>query len=160
MKKGFTLFELLCVLALISVLIMFAGPSVQGYIRKDRLRLATESLINDLRYAKMHAITTNTPEVKVYFEKLDGKPDYNGYWIYTGDVFSRMTLKRVKLPEGVVIFEGTGGSTFNTDKIITFTDQGNITPFACTIALKDLSTGGKKYITLTIGFTRIKEVKR
>lgn len=68
-----------------------------------------------------------------------------------------MSLKKVNIPKGVLICTRGEGSTFNVDDKIIFKPAGNVAPFACTIALKDVDSGKKKYITLTIGFTRIME---
>lgn len=158
MKKAFTLIELICILGIISIVFGIAYPTIKFYIRKDKLRMATETLINDLRYAKMYAMTNNNQGVNVRFENSGGIGGFDSYLIYNPSNMAKMTIKKVSLPSGVRICSRNEGSTFNTDNIVTFKPEGNVSPFACTIVIKDIFTGKKKYITLTIGFTRIMEV--
>lgn len=161
MKKGFTLIELICVLAVISIILAIASPSIKAYMRKDRLRISTEKLVNDLRYAKMYAMSKDAPEIRVMFEKDAGKENYSGYRIYNPSDMANPTLKRIKLPEGVEVCSRLNGSTFDSATgTISFTPSGGIMPFACTVVLLDRDTGEKRYVTLTIGFTRIMEVAR
>lgn len=161
MKKGFTLIELICILAIISIILAIASPSIGAYMRKDRLRLAAERLVNDLRYAKMYAMSKDAPEIRVMFERDAGKENYSGYRIYNPSDMGNPTIKGIKLPEGVEICSRLNGSTFDsTSSTITLTSSGGIMPYACTVALRDRDTGKKRFVTLTIGFTRIMEVAR
>lgn len=159
MKKGFTLVELLCILGLISLILMIASPSLGAYMKRDRLRLATERLINDLRYAKMYAMSRGEVSI-VGFEKKQGELDFSSYRIFYKRNGIRTTLKRVILPESVVICRQGDDSSFDGSNEIGFDPLGIVLPRACTIALKDLKTGEKKTITLTIAFSRIMEVVR
>lgn len=157
MKKGFTLLEVICTIALISIISLIAYPSFSHYLKKDRLKVVTEELIQNLKYAKTYAINHDASSVNLLFQSSDNRKGYNSYWIYMPSGGYNMTLKKVKLPKGVWICTHGEGSTFNIDDKIIFKPGGNVAPFACTIALKDIDTRKKKYITLTIGFTRIME---
>ncbi len=157
MKKGFTLIEVICVIAVLSILFAISYPSYNHFLRKDRLKTATQELIENLKYAKTYAINHDASSVNVLFQSSDESKGYDSYWIYMPSGGYSMTLKRIYLPKGVWIGARGEGSTFNIDDKIIFKPAGNVAPFACTIALKDLDTGKKRFITLTIGFTRIME---
>lgn len=157
MKKGYTLIELILVLSIITILCAVIYPSYTHYLRKDRLKVVTQELIQNLKYAKTYAINHGDNFVNVLFQSSEETKGYDSYWIYMPSGGYNMTLKRVNIPKGVWICTRGEGSTFNYDNRIIFKPAGNVAPFACTIALKDSDTGKKKYITLTIGFTRIME---
>lgn len=157
MKKGFTLVELMCVISIILIMCGAAYPTIGSFLRKDRLKRATQELVVDLKYAKTYAISHHSSPVSILFEARAGGGGFDGYWIYLPSGGYSMTLKRVYLPKGVIICPRGDGTTINIDNKLYFKPGGNVAPFACTIALKDLDTGIKRYITLTIGFTRIME---
>lgn len=152
MKKGFTLVELICVISIMVIIGAISYPSVSAFLRADRLNTATDTLINDLRYAKMYAITNNI-DVKVLLNRLGASYEYDGYKIYLGPT---MTIKQVKFPLNVYV-DGIH-STFDTNGKMEFNTSGSVSPFACTIMLKDRETGKTSEITLTIGYTRIMKV--
>lgn len=160
MKKGFTLIELIVVIGIISIILAISKPSVIAYIRRDRIAISTDKLINDLKYAKMYAMSNDDSSIYIRFYKAFGSYEYDSYAICDGNRLTNNILKKVKLPDGVRICARGDGSTFDITEKITFQSAGNVSPFACTIALKDLDTGEKTYITLTIGFTRIMEIKK
>ncbi|TDT61966.1 GspH/FimT family pseudopilin [Fonticella tunisiensis] len=158
MKRGFTLIEILCVLAIVSIISAISYPDVKRILLKDRLDITASKLVNDLRYAKMHAVTQGTSSVSVIFLKENSSDDYNGYWIYKPSNLSSMELKKVYLTDEIYISRSE--STFSITNKIQFNTNGSISPHACSIVLKDRQTGKSIKITLTIGYTRIMIVKR
>ncbi|VAW80028.1 hypothetical protein MNBD_GAMMA15-757 [hydrothermal vent metagenome] len=62
--EGFTLVELLVVLAIAALLIGIAAPAMARFLDNARLRAATEDIARELVQARSHAITFNTP---IYF---------------------------------------------------------------------------------------------
>lgn len=71
---GFTLIEVMIVLALMAIMAAFAAPSLQGYMTKNRLSGAARVVMTDLMQARSLAATENT-RFKVTFSG-------NSYTIY------------------------------------------------------------------------------
>lgn len=64
--KGFTLVELMIVVAIMGILTMIAIPSYQIYMGKSRLNGAARMVMSDLMAARMKAVSLNQ-KVKVSF---------------------------------------------------------------------------------------------
>lgn len=159
--RGFTLIELLCTIAIMSIIAAISYPDVETYINKDRLDIAAWELVNNLRYAKMYAISKNVTAVHVMFLGDTGDGEYKRYIIYTLPAQgSSMTLKDVNLPENVCIcrYKSTFSRPNSENKLI-FKTNGSVNP-ACTITLLDKKTGEESAVTLTIGYTRIMKVNQ
>ena len=55
-KSGFTLFEMLITVALVSILVAFAIPSMREFSKNDRLTTNINNLIGHLAYARSEAV--------------------------------------------------------------------------------------------------------
>lgn len=139
LKKAFTLIEVICVISILSIICAIAYPSYSYFLKKDRLKITTQELIQNLRYSKTYAINHDS-NVNVLFQTSNESKGYDSYWIYAPSGGYNMTLKQVSLPKRVWICIRGDGSTFNIDNRIIFRPAGNVAPFACTVALKDLDT--------------------
>jgi prepilin-type N-terminal cleavage/methylation domain-containing protein len=62
-KKGFTLLELIIVIALMGIIMMIALPGIQTWMSKCRLNGAARQIMADLTYARMMAVSENHPFV-------------------------------------------------------------------------------------------------
>lgn len=155
MKKGFSLIEIVCVLAMTCIMVSILTPVLSTFVKQNQLNTATDVLINDLRHAKMLALSRNQTVITVFFTLDEKNENYIEYYIYDTLNQGQKVIRRVKMPNRIVISKKD--STFSLHKV-TFTKHGGVTPNACTITLEDLDTGRKNKITLTIGFTRIMKV--
>lgn len=59
-SQGFTLLELMVVVALIGVLTMLAAPSISLWLQNIRIRNASEAMLNGMQTARMEAMRRNT----------------------------------------------------------------------------------------------------
>lgn len=104
----------------------------------------------------MLAINNGVYDVNVLFTiGKDGK-NFDGYIIYSSNI-NQVIIKERKFNNDIVISKKN--STIPVDAKIRFNVNGSISPHACTIALFDLGQNVTRKITLTIGYTRIMEVK-
>lgn len=87
--SGFTLLELMVVIAVIAILAALAVPSFNTTLDKQRITGAAEAVLADLRWARAEAIKRNT-EVRVTFTA--GSP-----WSYTID-----TVPALAAPDGIL----------------------------------------------------------
>ena len=76
--KGFTLIELMIVIAIMGIIATMAVPSYQTFMAQRRLNGAARQVMSDLMAARMQAITQNN-EFKVFF------PDNHQYQILDDD---------------------------------------------------------------------------
>ena len=81
-NHGFTLIELMVVIAVVAVILTLAAPSFYGFILKQRLRSITAQLVTDLQFARSEAAARNTP-VRVRFS-YSVVPTLTCYILYTG----------------------------------------------------------------------------
>ncbi len=73
--KGFSLIELMIVLALGGILLALSTPAIGRYLVEARLRHSASKLANEIRVARQKAVTTNS---RIWFWTW---ADVNYYWI-------------------------------------------------------------------------------
>ena len=112
-RRGFTLIELMVVLAVAAVLLSTAMPSFLESTARSRLEGAVNELAVDLQYARSEAVRERATIV------LQVAPDGVSYAIRS----PHATLKTVALPAGVTLGAGT---TVRYDALRGLADAVNI----------------------------------
>ena len=83
--SGFTLVELMIVIAVSAIIVMFAVPGVLGWMPNYRLKGAANDLYSNLQWAKLNAVKENK-EWAVVFDTANGQyhicsdPGADGLW--------------------------------------------------------------------------------
>ena len=145
--RGFTLMEIMTVIAVVGILSAIAIPNFFAWRESAKLRGATQDLMSDLSMARMHAIKTGEV-VKVLFAN-------DGYTIFIDDNdddavdAGEDVLRGKKYSPGVVM----DAATFSSDKT-TFHRSGAVSP-AGSVTL-DRGSGQKmKIIVNMVGRIRV-----
>lgn len=82
--KGFSLAEMLVVVAILGMIVAFGLPAFQNYLQSYKLRSSANQIVNDLRAVRQTATTENIP-MKISFDVDTDNPSidtYNMYWVY------------------------------------------------------------------------------
>jgi type IV fimbrial biogenesis protein FimT len=78
-RHGFTLIELMVVLAIVAVILTIAAPSFRGVIEMKRLRGIQAQIVTDMQYARSEAVSRDT-----YMRVIFGSSaEMSCYTIYT-----------------------------------------------------------------------------
>lgn len=75
-RSGFTLVEMIVVVAIMALLAALATPSMIGWVRNNKIRTVSDSLQNGLRLAQSEATRRSR---QVVFSLTDDKPSASGY---------------------------------------------------------------------------------
>ena len=100
--RGFTLIEMLVVLAILMILLLFAVPALQTAMRQGKLRGMANETATVMRLARLAAIKNSCPSiVKIVIDsspRVEGFPDCDGNGVLDAD---KKTLGSFPLPYGV-----------------------------------------------------------
>ena len=118
-RRGFSLIEMLVVVAIVAMLLALATPALTRTLQSSRLSAAGEAMLGSIAEAQQTALSTNTPVDIRFFsfiEDVDQAPVYHSYQLFkitqtTQGSGGNATIKEnlvpvgnlVRLPEGVVI---------------------------------------------------------
>lgn len=107
-SRGFTLMEVLVVVALIGIIAAIAAPSLTTFVPNYRLKGEARDMYSQLQRARNEAVKTNTT-VTFNFTPGVGVPCQGGRYVFTttaGNVLVDRTM-----PDGICLFSGTGFPT-------------------------------------------------
>ncbi|MDR2155866.1 MAG: GspH/FimT family pseudopilin [Burkholderiaceae bacterium] len=116
--RGFTIVELMTVVAVLAVLLALAAPSFNAIMERWRVRQTVESLRSSLYYARSEAIRRGG---NVVMQKLDGGKgcaagggdDWSCGWVVTGD---GSTLQRFDAPSNVSVLRSEDEGEISFDR--------------------------------------------
>ena len=91
-SRGFTLVELMIVVAIAALLLLLAAPSFQDMILKQRLRGINAQLITDLQFARTEAVARGR-HARLFFNADSGQTCYTIY-VAEGDGLARCDCTR------------------------------------------------------------------
>lgn len=152
-RSGFTLVELLAVIAVIAVVIAFAVPAVNTVLRGSQLSQGSQILGDQLSYAHQLAVTKNrTIEVRFYRFGDPETPGENyqdpgtGYW--RAFQLFEILENGVAVPSGsfqrlprMVVLDGTKRSTLLDEAVMGTPKKGDVDKTAPDLPVE---IGGKK----------------
>jgi type II secretion system protein H len=151
-EKGFTLVELLVVLAMIGIMSGLAVPSVKEWFTDYRVRKASRQVVTDLQYAKMRAVSEGV-QFKVSFNN-----SARSYTLQRGNASAgsstwvQVDATRQLAAEGTPYYaQGVSLTASNSD--VTFSPVGTASP-ATSIALS-AGTKARTVTTLLTGRIRV-----
>lgn len=123
--SGFTLFEMIVVLVIASVLALIAAPGWLGFMNNRRAEAGKEQVLQLLRQAQVQAIRTRRNQV-VGFKMADGQlPIVETSGVsqrIDGQVTGNVNPKTI----GLEIINGGGGCPSGVTGCVPFDDRGNI----------------------------------
>ncbi len=108
-QRGFSLPELLVVVAVIGLVVMVAVPLIAEQIRSAEVRAAGDQLAMSLKAARMVAVTTHTPVVFTVEVDPDNKYSYTD---------NKNNLREIVVPDSVSITSSDGDITFKLNGAI------------------------------------------
>ncbi|MGV8058665.1 MAG: prepilin-type N-terminal cleavage/methylation domain-containing protein [Smithellaceae bacterium] len=145
-KKGFSLVEVIIVIAIISILASIASFAWQRYVYNANLRTAARDLVSDINAMKQNAVSKVDTVHTIVFNSAANTYTMNGTTVQTKSPASSGQ-------GNAYIYSLPGGGTAYT---LTFLARGTLSPASGTIELRNnreswaritFNTTGKTYVT-------------
>ncbi|MCD5390945.1 GspH/FimT family pseudopilin [candidate division NPL-UPA2 bacterium] len=148
---GFTLLELLVVLAIMALLAGMSAPAISGYLRGARLRGAAKEIASAMRLARTMAITKRD----IY--TVDFNTNNRQFWVEWNNTISGTVDTLVgevrTLPETIDYdFSGSDPITF-TGNVCSFNPRGGAN--AGSIYIADKQGNGKRIVVTSTATGRV-----
>lgn len=146
-QHGFTLLELMIVLAIAGILVAVAAPSFQATIANNRIASVRDNLATAIKMTRNEAVTSNTPaSICPSNDQSSCGGGWNDGWIIFSDVNNNGALNASdgdrlvdvqSSMSNILIGAGSGITS------LTFLSNGVITPITATLSIGicDATTG-------------------
>ena len=154
-KDGFSLFELLVVVAIIAVVSTIVAPHIMGWRSSAKLRGAADNLMSDLEMAKIRAVKENN-FVAILFNPAGYRVfiDKANFWTRDAD---EPLLKERRLPAGVS-FDFAHPSWGFTNNRTRFNSRGRAGTENGTAVVVNSSGGQRNVVVSTLGRIRVQRI--
>jgi type IV fimbrial biogenesis protein FimT len=152
--RGFSIFELLIVLAVIAVVAAIVTPNIISWHNNAKMRGAVDNLMGDLEMAKIRAVKENN-FVAVLFNPTGYRVfvDKANFWVRDAD---ERLLRDRKLPAGVTFDFGHSNWGFTNNRT-RFNSRGRAN-IAGTAVIVNLDGQQRDIIVSTLGRIRFEKV--
>ena len=121
--RGYTLFELMATLVIAGIAMSIAVPSMDGMLRRERVRAAMNRLAGDLEYTRMAAVRNGRATV-MRFTPGPGCPRPGGTGYRIGLKGTATVLREWHAVDGVAVCFVTN----NADSLV-YNSRGLLAPF-------------------------------
>ena len=166
-SKGFTLVEVMIVIAIIGILVSVAATSIMLSLPQRRLKEAVRDMISTMQDAKVNAIKDNTDWQIVFppgaaagtYQIVSGGPD--GDITQAADNIPIMTITLANYGSGVTFGAGNAGggdwqgNAINQRPTLTYTNRGLCDPGAIYLTNQD-NTRSYAITTTIAGGTKLR----
>ncbi len=124
-NEGYTLIEIMTVMAIIAIAVSIAIPNVIGWFPKYRLRSGAEEIQSTLQLARLGAIKQNT-SATVTFDTANHTflATVNGQTIKRGKMPAGIFIDSITSPSSQIQFDSRGLANGSTGDILVRNNQG------------------------------------
>ncbi|WP_269845025.1 type IV pilin protein [Wohlfahrtiimonas populi] len=134
-NKGFTLIELMIVIAIIGIIAMFAIPSYQNSQRKAQISEGEAALIAAQSQIEKYRLTARKSydDITLALAKVDSTIKYSNKNIYTINYTKATAADKTRGNKYTLTATATGSWINKSDEgcLLTLTSMGNITKAVC-----------------------------
>jgi len=109
-EKGFSLIELLIVLAIAGVIMLIGLPALVSQMSHVRLKRSARDVATELNYARMNAITKNTKYRVAFTLNTDPTPDVMSMFVYSSGSWGADTTRASRDIEAAIDITSPGSS--------------------------------------------------
>ena len=133
-NQGYTLIEVMTVIALIAIVSSIVIPNVIGWMPRYRLRSGAEEIQSTLQLARLGAIKQNT-SATVTFDTANHtfQAMVSGQMIKSGKMPAGVIIDSITSPSSQIQFDSRGLANESTGLILVKNNQGGIKTIAVNI---------------------------